>query len=439
MTRLDLKTLILRILLGVFRFFLITISWSGHFLGRVSSRLSRVVGRIILPFLVFFYRQIFAVKQRLFFLFSSVSSRFLFLISHRYIIHLAVVMIALGASLASFRMRAARAEDLGTKSLLYVLVTGAEEEVVSEETGELPLSPPVEYLVETVAISPLSDIDFDYLSESYVSALPGARAIIAPLAPGGRVLPARTEILKHLVREGETVANIAEQYNLSLETVLAANKLTVRSYIRPGDSLLILPQDGVLHTVKKNETVEKLANLYRAEKNEIIVWNKLGGGADLSLGETLFIPGGRLPAPSVPRISPTNIFGGPRPPGIGTVAGLFKLWPTAARRITQYFGWRHTGLDIAGPTGTPIYAAEDGMVEYSGWTRGYGLNVLVNHGNGFKTRYAHNSKNYVSKGETIKKGESIAAIGSTGRSTGPHVHFEIILAGRFKNPLEYIR
>lgn len=94
---------------------------------------------------------------------------------------------------------------------------------------------------------------------------------------------------------------------------------------------------------------------------------------------------------------------------------------------------------MAGAYGTPVKAARDGVVVQSGWGTGYGLYVLIDHGDGLMTRYAHNSKNLVSRGESIAQNQTIALLGSTGRSTGPHVHFETIVNGRFVNPLRYIK
>lgn len=123
------------------------------------------------------------------------------------------------------------------------------------------------------------------------------------------------------------------------------------------------------------------------------------------------------------------------------------IWPTAARRITQYFGHyrggsRHTGVDIAGPIGTAIYAADDGVVALSGWNSGgYGNMVLIDHGGGIYTRYGHASKLLVRAGDAVKRGDVIALIGSTGHSTGPHLHFEVMTGNPHnrKNPLEYVR
>ena len=117
------------------------------------------------------------------------------------------------------------------------------------------------------------------------------------------------------------------------------------------------------------------------------------------------------------------------------------LWPAVGRRITQYFKWRHQAIDIGGKNGIdPIYAAENGVVESAGWGRGgWGNTIIVNHGNGMKTRYSHANKIFVSPGETVQKGQTIALIGSTGRSTGPHVDFRVYITGRTVNPLQYMR
>ena len=135
--------------------------------------------------------------------------------------------------------------------------------------------------------------------------------------------------------------------------------------------------------------------------------------------------------------------------GLADIRNIFKPaqpiagklnWPTTSKRITQYFlGWRHSGLDIGVKVGQPVYAANDGVVITSGWNSGgYGYYVIIDHGNGFHTLYAHNSKNYVTKGERVKKGDVISASGSTGRSTGPHLHFEVRVNGNKVNPLDYL-
>jgi len=125
-----------------------------------------------------------------------------------------------------------------------------------------------------------------------------------------------------------------------------------------------------------------------------------------------------------------------------------SIWPTGFRRITSNFGYRsdpfggfnalHTGLDIAGDYGSPIQATADGIVELAGWDGGYGNSVVISHGNGLSTRYGHMSDIKVKVGQTVKKGETIGLMGSTGRSTGTHVHYEILKNGVPVNPISYL-
>ena len=118
---------------------------------------------------------------------------------------------------------------------------------------------------------------------------------------------------------------------------------------------------------------------------------------------------------------------------------LFRSWPTAGHNITQYYSWRHTGIDIANKSGTAIYAADAGTVEIVGWNSGgYGNQIIIDHGGGKKTRYAHLSSFGVQAGETVSKGQYIGGMGSTGRSSGSHLHFEVIIDGKRYNPLNYV-
>lgn len=256
----------------------------------------------------------------------------------------------------------------------------------------------------------------------------------------------RSDIVQYEVQSGDTIGRIAENFGISVETILWANNLTSRSYIRPGDKLKILPVTGVLHKVVRGDNLSKIANKYDAKSQQIIKANKLqNDGSDLIIGEELIIPEGRKQTTRIARTvtqsrALRNVAAPPR--SVATPAGSGYIWPTpAARRITQYFGARHTGLDIAGPIGTPIYAIKDGRVVRSqcGWNGGYGCHVRIDHGGGILSLYAHSSKLLVKKGDIVKQGQLIALIGSTGRSTGPHVHFEIRLNGRYQNPFSYVR
>ena len=158
------------------------------------------------------------------------------------------------------------------------------------------------------------------------------------------------------------------------------------------------------------------------------------------------IPGGTPPA-IVPTVTiartrptetvPVNI---PKPANASATGGATLLWPTPGHVITQYYGWRHTGLDVDGTLASPLYASESGTVTIAGWhSGGYGLQVMIKHDNGMVTRYAHASKLFVKVGDRVTRGQTIAMMGSTGRSTGSHLHYEVYVNGRRQNPLSYIR
>ncbi len=256
--------------------------------------------------------------------------------------------------------------------------------------------------------------------------------------------PTRTQIETHIVQPGETTGTIAQMYGISLDTLLASNKIR-GVLIRPGDKLRILPMNGIAYTVKRGDTVAKLAATYKSDPQRILDENGLANTTTLVVGDEIILPDGKLPPPPTPKASVASTVR--NIPPAGPRKGDRFIWPTAVRRITQYYGaWtrgtRHTGVDIGGPTGTPIYAADDGVVISSGWnTGGYGNMIIIDHGSGWYTRYGHSSKLLVRAGDTVTKGQSISLMGSTGRSTGPHLHFEI-MTGNVRhriNPLGYIR
>jgi murein DD-endopeptidase MepM/ murein hydrolase activator NlpD len=278
----------------------------------------------------------------------------------------------------------------------------------------------------------------------------GGTALTKPTIIPGAALPgvsmaARTEVVYYEVQSGDVIGAIASRYGVSVASVLWANNLSARSYIRPGDKLKIPPVSGVLHIVKRGDTVGKIARAYQAKEADIIAFNKLQpGGTDIVAGEELIIPGGVKPTPAAPPpVFRSNAVANiAAPPGsVEAPAGSGYVWPTAARRITQYFGWRHTGIDIGGPVGTAIYAARAGVVRTSqcGWNGGYGCYIVIDHGGGVQTAYGHSSQLYVSVGQSVSQGQTISAMGSTGRSTGPHLHFEVRVNGVRRNPLQYVR
>lgn len=268
-------------------------------------------------------------------------------------------------------------------------------------------------------------------------------ALIKPILPLIQQEPPQQRTIQtYVVKTGDTLGNIARANGLKLATLLWANNLTEQSLIRIGQRLVILPVDGIHYRVQRGDTLGAIARRYGSDIDKIMKANSMSNPNAVAIGELLLIPDAAIPATSQRTSSPgllarvRNVIA---PSGASARARGGFIWPTSARRITQYFSWRHPGVDIAGPPSNRIYAAADGVVTFAGWARGYGLSVVVDNGRGRQTRYAHSRLLFVKVGQSVSQGETIAMVGNTGRSTGPHVHFEIMLAGRRVNPFAYIR
>ncbi len=257
-----------------------------------------------------------------------------------------------------------------------------------------------------------------------------------------KIVKKRDKIITYTVQRGDSISTIARKFGIKVKTILWENNLSSYSIIRPGDKLRILPIDGVTHKVKNGENLSYIAKKYDTEAKEILKANKLADASYLKIGQELLIPNGKkITTTYKPKTYSgfTAIQKIVKAPNSTNITANKMAWPTVGHRITQYFSWRHNGLDIANKIGTPIYAADAGVVEFAKWGRGYGMEILINHGGGKKTRYAHLSKFFVKKGQKVSKGETIGAMGSTGWSTGPHIHFEVIINGKRYNPLNYIK
>ncbi|MBI2645262.1 peptidoglycan DD-metalloendopeptidase family protein [Candidatus Uhrbacteria bacterium] len=275
-------------------------------------------------------------------------------------------------------------------------------------------------------------------------------ALIKPILPtsDNRVAEPNT-IHTYAVQEGDTVSSIAQKFGIRAQTILWANQLMEYSLLQIGQKLVILPSNGILYKIRQGDTLGKIAQRYSVSFDEIISANKLAGSdATLAVGQIILLPNAIQPriAEPQPQRQQTllarikNILVPQKQKSTGRRAGgASLLWPTSASRITQYFSWRHPGVDIAGPSSNDIYAAAGGVVIFSGWQRGYGNTIIVDHGDGKKTRYAHASKLFVYVGESVSRGEVIAKVGSTGRSTGPHLHFEVYAGKSRINPFSLIK
>lgn len=249
----------------------------------------------------------------------------------------------------------------------------------------------------------------------------------------------RDKIIEYTVQEGDTVAGIAEKFGVSEDTIRWQNDIS-RDRIKVGQTLEILPVTGISHKVQKGDTVYSIAKRYDTSPQWIVdfPYNTFTNDEtfELAIGQIIVVPDGVRPSaiPTGPRIRQIT-------PDAGTVvaSGTF-VWPVGGT-ITQRFVWYHKGIDIANKAAPNVLAADSGKVIVAGWPDGYGYGnrVIIDHGNGFRTLYAHLSQIYVVAGQTVVRGAAIGKMGSTGRSTGIHLHFEVIQNGVYLNPLNVLR
>jgi len=249
----------------------------------------------------------------------------------------------------------------------------------------------------------------------------------------------RDKVIEYQVQKGDTLSTIAEQFGVSADTIRWANDIKEKNpTLQIGEKLDIPPLTGVVHKVRKGETVYSIAEKYKTEPQKIVNYpfNEFSDLETFALqaGQVLVVPDG-----VIGRAKPTpGSVPAPQPRRIAEGSGKF-IWP-AGGRITQYYVWYHKGLDIANKSAPGIAAADGGTVAYVGCHKwGYGCHVRIDHGKGIETLYAHLQRYYVSVGQNVAKGELIGQMGSTGRSTGTHLHFEVRKNGTLVNPLNYLQ
>jgi murein DD-endopeptidase MepM/ murein hydrolase activator NlpD len=259
----------------------------------------------------------------------------------------------------------------------------------------------------------------------------------------------RSGIITYTVQAGDNVETIAQRFGLLPTTIVWSNREVEDNpdVLKVGQQLNILPVDGVWYSVQADDTLSSIAGKFKAKVDDIVAspLNNLTAGANLLPGQQIVVPEGVKPfvakvveAPRQSgRVAPKAgaSYSGPAP---NFAAGGSFGWPTNGY-ISQGFWYGHRGIDIANAIGIPVAAADGGYVSYAGWSNaGYGYMVQIDHGNGFSTLYAHLSQWYVDPGQAVGRGQVIGAMGSTGNSTGPHLHFEVRYGGAPQNPLVYL-
>ncbi len=363
--------------------------------------------------------------------------------------HVVIIIIALFVLINNFSTRETYAEEFNKKSIIaQLLITDIQEEIIEESPNftELKERPKTESILgQLSAIEPKKSLNGQNKEEKIegsskqIALSQGGEALIQPTATpfakkdkDSTAQTVKKEIEYYIVQSGDTLSAIATNFGVSINTILWENNLSLNSYIRPGDKLAILPISGVSYIIQSGDTLSSIATKFNTTVNKILSFNNLKSASVIKTRQKIIIPGGKLGYTPISRTR--SIYSS------SSVSPSIKnfLWPASSKRITQYYHWRHHAIDIGGKTGQPIYAARAGRVEKAGWSTGYGYNLVINHGGGVKTLYAHASQLYVKRGQQVEQGEIIGAVGSTGWSTGPHIHFEIIINGSKVNPLSYL-
>lgn len=223
----------------------------------------------------------------------------------------------------------------------------------------------------------------------------------------------RQEISEYIIQQGENLSQIAQKFNLNLNTILWANDLNTGSIVSPGQKLIIPPVDGLVHLVKKGETVSYLAQYYKSKTADIIAFNQISEENEIFSGDILIIPGGEKPAQSIASA------------GAPLGSSYFICPIPSPCNITQRLHW-YNAIDFSnGKCGEAIFAAAGGQVQKTGWHSVAGNYVRVLHPNGVVTFYGHLSAILIVPGQKVSQGEVIGYMGRTGHATGCHVHFEV--------------
>ncbi len=289
---------------------------------------------------------------------------------------------------------------------------------------------------------------------------------IPRLAQGHTTIPSRPrqDVVKYTVQDGDTVFGISERFGIKPETVLWGNYYILLDdphALQPGQELNILPVNGTYHEWQEGEGLNSVASYYGVKPEEIVAYPANGLDSEtvgdytapnIKPGTWLVIPGGRRQFVSwsaplgVTRENPAyaRVLGeGACDPVSGGAVGFGTfVWPANRHYLSGYNyspEANHWGIDIAGMLGEGTFATDAGVIVYAGWNNyGYGNMVMVDHGNGFQSLYAHLSEIYVGCGQSVGQGDPIGAIGSTGRSSGAHLHFEIMTATFKINPYDVL-
>ena len=320
--------------------------------------------------------------------------------------------------------------------------------------------------------------DANRLSENQILLIPNDASKIADTLDEVRTRQMRVaavnekveplKVSAYVVAQGDSLWSISNTQNIELDTLIGSNTFKSSAKLRPGAVLRIPNQDGIFYKLKKGETIESVAKRYRVKLAKVKLVNSEVDMKALKEGDEIFLPGAKpeglievakidvkkVPIPSSSTSSSSGKKSSAKAQPVVAESNLDGKktarysWPVMGR-INSPFGWRqhpitkrkdfHTGIDIKSDRNTPIKGAGSGRVVYSGWMGGYGKVIVIEHNNGQSTLYAHCSSLLVGKGASVSSGQIVAKVGTTGRSTGPHLHFEVRNGNSPVNPIKYLR
>lgn len=238
---------------------------------------------------------------------------------------------------------------------------------------------------------------------------------------------------EYKVRSGDTISGISRKFGLSnISTLIAVNGISNVRQLKAGQNLKIPSADGLVHSVKSGDSLSSLSVKYGVTVEDLLDVNDLESQV-LTAGQILFIPGARLSSETL-RMAMGELFTWP-------LKGSWRLTSNYGRRADPFTGVTsfHTGIDMAMPSGTPVYSSMSGKIESVGYTNIFGNYVIIKHVNGYQTLYAHLTKSLVKSGQNVAQGAKIGLVGSTGYSTGPHLHFTVFKNGKLVDPMTVLK
>ncbi len=335
-------------------------------------------------------------------------------------------------------------------------------ELLSNSTANL--SPEINISVEDIPASEITNqsslpINLPIVSDDGIESGIGIRrkALLYTLIPSRP----RSDVITYTVQTGDSLFSIAEAFGVKPETLLWGNFETLEDnphLLSKDQTLNILPVDGTYYQWHEGDNLLSIASFFGVDTDDILSYS--GNNFDLTLASAespdlddnqwIIVPGGKRAIkdwgpPAISRSNPASA----QYYGAGHCGSIYEgafgtgtfVWPTTATYISGYqYSGIHPAIDIGGATGNAIFASDSGVVVYSGWSNyGYGYMIVIDHGNGWQSAYAHLSAVAVTCGQSVYQAGYIGALGSTGNSSGPHLHFELVYNGAKLNPLDYLQ